>query len=433
MVDLDFTKYKKIKEGWEGNWGSYMRILMKISDLMNKNSKYLGSLESRYIRIPLELRDVCGIELGDFINLRSKDGEIIALKTSLAYHEDEKEDPLTAYVTEDVFNTLHLKVEGKKYEQEIDIVEGITLGCDPEFFLVNINNGSLIHAGGLFSKFGQVGHDGVMMEVRPLPSTDEIVVTNNIWNLINRARQEINSNKKIDGNIVSMIAASHYGPATAGFHLHFGLPKEILGGRYRGKRWHLQNQIARALDYYVGIPAIIPEGEEDCVRRSAPHIIYGKPGEWRIDGRTLEYRVPGGALMKHPILTMGILGLGAIVIEDAVSRIKACTNSFEDLGVMSSPEDLKDIYPNIPNIFDIYKIVCSKSLDKARLHMETILNDVVQMVGFEKRKKSIEQMFVCIYNKTEFNSNIEENWRLFYNEKQQRQVDVLPARFQASN
>lgn len=393
-----------------------MRILIKVSELMDEKARYLGSLEDRYIRIPSDLRDVHQLEEGEFVSLRVKTGEIITLQVSMAYKKDVSDDPFSAYVTREVFNALHLTEEVKRHEQEIDVVDNITLGCDPEFFLIDKRNTEIVQAYRLFKKFGQVGHDGVLMEVRPLPSTSEIVVMNNIYNLIGKARESINRHKKIDGSNVVMMAASHYRGLTTGFHLHFGLPPQILGFNKKPKK-AFQRQIVRALDYYVGIPAIIPEGEEDYIRRAAPHIIYGKPGEMRVDNRTLEYRVPGGSLMRHPILTVGILGLGAIVIEDAVSRMKMCTNAFNKLEDVSSPEHLKDIYPNIPDVFELYRTICSKDLTTARKHMDIITNDISQMVGFEKRKSSIEQFFRCIYDGTQFSRDIEENWNSFYNRR----------------
>lgn len=404
-----------------------MKISIRVSDLMNRKSRYLGSLEDRVIRIPAELRDVCEMELGDFANLRSTNGEIISLRVSRAYLEDAEADPLSAYTTRNVFDGLHLEDVKMQHEQEIDIFEGITLGCDPELFIVSRSNGEVINARRIFRKYGQVGSDGLMLEIRPLPSTSEWVVANNIWTCLHRARKMLDTSKRIDGSKVGMIAASHYGGLTAGFHLHFGMPRELRGGRRGGKRWSLNNQIARALDYYVGIPSILPEGETDNVRRSAQHIVYGKPGEWRQEGATFEYRVPGGYMLRHPVLTVGLIGLGAIVMEDALSRIRMCTDNFQKLGTVSRIEDLQEIYPNVPDIFKLYKTICSASIKPARSYLDTILIDVAGMVGFGKRKNSIEEMFRCIYNGVQFSPDIEKNWRLFYNEKQQRSMDVLPA------
>lgn len=411
-----------------------MKILIRVSEMMDKESKNLRSLESRYIRVPFELRDICNLEVGDFLNLRSKIGKLITLSVTSAYKEDVTIDPLAAYVSPEVFNALDLE-NTSKYEQEIEVVDNITLGCDPELFLVNRTNKLTITARDFFKRWGQLGYDGVLMEIRPLPSTSEEVVTDNIYNLICQARKVMNSNKKIDGSSIIMMAASHYMGITAGFHLHFGLSPGILGSRIDilgqrvGPKADLLRQVVRALDYYVGIPTTILEGQEDSIRRTAPYLEYGKPSDHRIDNRTLEYRMPGGALLRHPILTKGMLGLGAIVVEDIISRIKICTDSFENLKNMSSRKDLIGLYPNVPAIYEMFRIVCSKDLTMAKRHLEVVTKDLNQMVGFEKRKKSIEEFFECIYNGTQFSYNIEENWRAYYGEKFERKMDVLSASF----
>jgi hypothetical protein len=404
-----------------------MRISIKVSNLMNLKSKYLGSLEDRVIRVPAELRELCAMELGSFANLMAQDGKIVSLRVSKAYEKDVESDTHVAYVTRNVFDGLKLSNPKMCHEQEIDTYQGVTLGCDPELFLVFRKTGKMLSAKDVFHRYGQVGTDGFMLEFRPLPSTDEWVVAANIGKCLQRARQMLNSSRKVDGTKVAMLAASCYGGICAGFHLHFGIPRELRGGAKEGRRWHINNQIARVLDYYVGIPSIVPEGEKDSYRRTSTTITYGKPGEWRQEGATFEYRVPGGYMLRHPVLTVGLLGLGAIVMEDTLSRLSACTDNFQKLGVVSRIEELQEIYPNVPTIFELYKYISCKSVEPAKALMDKILTDLTRMVGFERRKKSIEQMFRAIYDGKEFNADVENNWRPFYNEKQQRSVGVLPA------
>jgi len=375
----------------------------------------------------MELREICDVEIGSFINLRSTKGDIISLRVSDAYKEDVKNDSLAGYVTRNVFDGLLLKEEKVKCEQQIDVYNGITLGCDPELFLIEANTGKLLNAGKLFIKYGQVGSDGMLLEIRPLPSTSELVVTNNIYNCLCRARAMVDSRKGIDGKNIKMIAASYYGKVSAGFHLHFGIPEELRSGGRGSKEWCIRTQIARVLDYYVGIPAIIPEGEADVTRRSADYIQYGKPGEWRQEGITFEYRVAGGYLLRHPILTMGILGLGAIVMEDAMSRFRACTDNFHNLDVVKDYRDTREIYTNVPDIFSLSQIICSTSIKPARKELDIITNDLMKMVGFSKRRKSIEGMFRSFYNGEEYTDAIEENWRSFYHERQQKSLGFSEA------
>lgn len=389
-----------------------MKILIRVSKEMDKTSKKVpGSLEDRYIRLPMEFREMNGLAVGDFINMRTKSGKIITLKINVAYIEDTKSDPMSACVTSEVFKALSL-TNVRKHEQEIDLVEGIKLGCDPEFFLINKVSHQLIHAGQFFQKFGEIGHDGLMMEIRPLPSTDEEVVTNNIGNLIRKTRTIIN---KVKGaHNVMFFGASHYRGTYAGFHLHFGLPSIILHNPIA--RTGMLKQVVRALDYYVGIPSILAEGEEDYVRRTAP-TDYGKPGVHRIDHITLEYRVPSGSMLRHPILTRGLMGLGATVTEDIISRMNACTRKFFDVGKVSTYENLHDIYPKVPNANELFRVICSKNLNQAEKHFVTIRQGIEQMLGFEKRKQSIDAYFDYITSGNKFSYDIEENWGSHY-EKQ---------------
>lgn len=405
-----------------------MKIPIRVSSLMDEKGKYLGSLEGRLIRVPAEMRDLCNADIGTFMNLKTAEGNILSLRISKAYKEDVEVDSMAAYVTREVFEQLHLTDVKKRHMQEIAVVEGITLGCDPELFLVSKHDGRVINPRDMgFLKSGEVGSDQGLLEVRPVPSVDEWTVASNLWWCLRRARLMLDKRKKPDGKSVAMVASSYYKGHAAGFHLHFGIPTELMGGADGGKRWNFKNQIARVLDYYVGLPSIIPEGEHDNIRRSKPDVVYGKPGEWRQEGITLEYRVPGGYMLRHPILTVGLLGLGAIVVQDVLSRMAACTDNFKRLEVVKCFTDLKEVYPNVPDVFELYKVCTSKSIKPARAYLDTVLKDITQMVGFEKRKNSIEKMFKCIYDGTSFSPAIEESWRLFYNEKQQGSMDVRSA------
>lgn len=393
-----------------------MEIRLKVSKAMSEN-------EYRTIRIPKALREKYNLDLGGFINLRTKGGTLMTLQVEHAFEYDLKFDDSCAFLTEEVFNSLDLGNINENHE--INVVNNITLGCDPEFFLVHAKNGKLLHSNRYFSRrLSKIGYDhgGLVGELRPAADEDENIVCNNLFNLLCEAREQINENnsKYIDPELVMMYGASHFKyfgeyAATTGFHLHYGIPKNILDETHRTKA--VLNQIVKCLDYYLGIPAIIPEGTEDSYRRADQKAAYGKPGEYRrqLGFGTLEYRVPGGNLLRHPVLSRGILGLGAIVIEDVISRIKEYTNGFKSLEKMASLEHLRELYPHVVNAKDIFSIVCSPSTKGAYDHIDTIIDDVGQMVGFEKRKKSIEAFFRCITNKEFlFGNNIETNWGTYY-------------------
>lgn len=396
-----------------------MEIPLTISKTMDEESKLP---ERRLIRMPKEFRELFLFQLDDYISVRALDGgKIIALQIAPAYKEDVESDPLTAYVTSEVFNRSRVGdvKDVKTRTQNIEMVQGITIGCDPELFLLD-RLGNVVPANRFFRRFSNVGYDGVMMELRPLPSTSESVVADNIMSLLRSARHTLNNTTNIlgfdnryvnSGKDVQMFGASAYKGTAAGFHVHFGLPAQLLGN-HRYARKLLAAQMVKALDYYVGIPAIIPEGSEDYFRRTFIGSAYGKPGNFILDNRTLEYRVPGGSLLRHPVLTKGLLGLAAAVIEDVVSRVRILTEDYSLLETMLPDQSLKTVYPNIPVATEIYQTIVAPNAAGAEAKLNTIIEDVRQMVGYETRAESIEPFFRFI--KFKFSNNIELNWRSYY-------------------
>lgn len=392
-----------------------MNTPVKISERMNKNNEF------RSIRIPKECRKMFEITLGDSITIRDKDNKVLSLWVEKAYEEDRKTDQYSTYVTSEVYEKI---TNPLSQNCNIEVVSGITLGCDPELVVIDRNTGNLISAQYFLNlnKGGSVGYDGLLLELRPSPSTDESIVTNNLSNLLSSARTALNLCETFP-NIMLAGISSFFGKSavamspgknipitnlnthiTAGFHLHYGLPNEILGFQ----KQFVARQIVKALDFYVGFPAIIPEGNTDSYRRSVQGIPYGKPGSFRIDNRTFEYRTPGAALMKHPILTQGILGLGAVVIEDVISRIKNITSDFLNLNEIANDADIKILYPNIPPAMEIFRTICSPTTDHAKKYLDIIRNDIEKMVGFAQRADTINNFFNHI--ETDFTIDVEQNW-----------------------
>ena len=396
-----------------------MKLSIKPSKEMDEKIDEESLLERRLIRVPEELRELSEIYLGDFLDMKTKDGGVISLAVDRAYEEDIKVNPLSAYVTSEVFETLF---GGEADGYEVDLVEGITLGCDPELILVSRKDAEIILANRFFNKWGAVGYDGMLMEFRPLPSTSEEIVVNSLFGLIQQARNVIDKSKYHRDIKIMMTAVSSYRKISAGFHLHYGLPNEVLG---QSKRF-IANQVVKALDYYVGIPSMLPEGSDDSYRRTVPYLEYGKPGNYRLDHRTLEYRVPGAALMKHPVLARGIMSLGAVVIEDIVSRIRHCTDGFANLKNAATDGDIRELYPNIPPVMQLFAAICNVSVDPAMSHFKSIKADVEKMVGYDRRSNSIKEYFRCIDSGVNFSPDVEENWwRYKDGQRQSEQVDVL--------
>jgi hypothetical protein len=406
-----------------------MQLAIVVSNKMDSlvDDDFLA--ERKRLRVPKDLRAALNLELDTYIYLRTKTGEIISLMLSTAYKEDAEKSSATAYATSEVVNLL---TEGN-YKHEIGKCETITLGCDPEILLVDRTNLGIFPANKVFRKWSACGSDGALLEFRPMPSTDEEVVVRNIYRMMIEARQTLAKGRtiysgKIDGNNYCMMARSYYSPSgatrggqTAGFHVHFGLPKPLLSVNIRPTH----NQIVKVLDYYLGFPSLLVEGDADCYRRLDRDLEYGKPGDYRPGQITLEYRVPGAALMKHPILAIGLLAMAGVVMEDIVSRVKHCTDNYTNLKEFSLDEHVHQLYPSIPPAMEIFRCICSPTIAPIKSHMNVIRADMEKMIGYGQRAKNIENFFRFVEHPETISENAEQNWRSFYEQGQQRSMEVL--------
>ncbi len=379
-----------------------MEFRLKSSKQMNNNHKV--------INIPKQLRQSLNIKVGDFVTLRTKDNDILTLQVQMALKEDIVQDINAAYVIPEILKNILVEENTK-----LKVVNDVTLGCDPEFILLDRGTGDIVKTNRFFTKYGPIGydHEGSVAEFRPSCDQSEDNVCKHLYNLIKRARQQIDRRNKTHQNIM-FYGISHHKGITNGFHLHYGIPQAMMNHNNELVEATIR-LIIKAFDYYVGIPAIIPEGKYDTFRRTFNQIPYGKPGGYRHKD-TLEYRVPGGNLLRHPIFTKGILGIGALVIEDILSRIKTCTNEFKNLKSMLSFENLRELYPNIVDMPIIFRIICSHSTYEAEKYVYRIYEDLKQMVGFTKRKDAIDSFFNNLEKINKIGHDIEHNWHAYYKE-----------------
>lgn len=395
-----------------------MNIKLATSLTMDKETGWNDEYEHRIVRIPLAYREANNLKLGEFIKFREIEGSINTFQIAEAFMEDVKIDQMCAYVTSAVYKKLS---KNENNIGNIELITNITLGCDPEAFLVDKFTKNIVAAHRFMKKHGSVGHDGLLLEFRPNPSVYAEIVCDNLWQLIKKAR--IMLDNFVESQRIDIISGSSYNGLTAGFHLHYGLPHSLLGKRPGMAT--VARLMTTVFDYYVGIPAILPEGDKDIARRTTKFIAYGKPGDYRIDNKTFEFRLPGGINLSHPILTKGLLALGATVAEDLASRINTCTERFLKMESFSNNTDLHSLYPHIPDIHIFYGIICNPCIGAARYYFEEIKKDVRHMVGYNTREKIIETYFECLDRNIDFGNNIEQNWGTFYNEKQQREMVVL--------
>lgn len=372
-------------------------------------------LENNVIRIPERLRTQFNLDTYKTISLKSKDDAFIDVCILPAYQEDEQHNPNVGYVTSNTYNKLLLE------KTSLHPVDQLLIGCDPELFLIHKPSNQVVPAVDYFYNNpmnNTVGNDGVLLELRPPPNIHSQAVADNIKNLLQQARNKINTDKRINklfkNKDLSLVGSSYFETHSAGFHVHFGIPPEILNPKLFNVRQTVQ-QIVNILDYYIGVPSITPEPMQDALRRTDVKVKYGKPGDWRLEFPTLEYRVPGGFLLTHPTLTKGLMGLAWVVMDDILARIKTCTDDFNQLENVQNIHHASTLYPHIfTRTSDVFEIMCSPTPHKAFKHIDTIFMDIEDMLSFDKEKKSIVNLYNTIVSGQQKTHNIEENWGLSY-------------------
>lgn len=389
-----------------------MEINIRHSTSMDKG---WSLLENNIIRIPKNTRENFNLQTYKTISLKSVDNELIDVCVLPAYKEDETHNSNVGYVTSDIYNKLMIE------KTTLHPVDQLLIGCDPELFLIHKPSKRVVPAVDYFYNNpmnNTVGNDGVLLELRPPPNIDSQTVVNTIGKLLQQTRDKVNTDKRINKLFkkedLSLVGSSYYETHSAGFHIHFGIPPEILNPKMSNVRQTVQ-QIVNILDYYIGVPSITPEPVQDANRRTDIKVRYGKPGDWRLEFPTLEYRVPGGFLLTHPTLTKGLMGLAWVVMDDILARIKTCTNDFNQLENLQSINQANVLYPHIfTKISDVFEIMCSPTPQKAMEHIDTIFMDIEDMLSFEKEKKPIVNLYNTIVSGKYKTHNIEENWGLSY-------------------
>lgn len=399
-----------------------MNLSIQISDSMSTPDIPMGVVEDRLIRLPESIRIMFNFPIGSYVILRKKDGGKLPLQVAKCYTNDIYKNALCGYVSRNTFEKLSVQKI-----LDLDPAQEILVGCDPEFFIVDSKTEERVTASYFFPKYGGVGSDAGLAELRPHPAFDENTLVNNLRELLTIAHRALQLKNPFYMRPVKMLAASNHYNASAGFHIHFGLPDLFLHQPQLGNPLMLLRMV-EILDYYVGISSIIPEGNADFIRRSNMFSQYGKPSDYRYTHITLEYRVPGGHLLRHPLLTAGLFAISSTVIQDMMTRIREYTNNYTNLKLFDNYNDMRALYPKLPSKEEVYLAITSADIRRPLQYLETLQKDLSNMIGYQKREQTIGEYFKYIYNAIEkgdiFDGNVENNWRL-KDEGQQAQMAVL--------
>lgn len=237
-------------------------------------------------------------------NLRRK-GEV-SEETSLA----------TGFVSRSTYQRLAAKAPKDQNAWISEESASITIGCDPEFGLVDPNH-KVLHRGDQVlpgSKKSPFGADGPGVEVRPPPSTDHIALVASIRDLLEDPPPASKNYLWVGGATFRDKNRTYW----FGGHIHLGRPQGIdLGQAEPAFR-----ALARVLDHCIALPLVTFDTPEPFLRRKGCAHHYGIAGDIRTkDGNSrFEYRVPSGLWATHPLLAKIVLGATKAVAEDFYGR-----------------------------------------------------------------------------------------------------------------
>jgi hypothetical protein len=170
-----------------------------------------------------------------------------------------------------------------------------------------------------------------------------------------------------------------------GFHVHFGLPHEILSFS-SNKSIQFIRSLVYVLDYFVGIPCMLAD-DTDYRRLSFGQ--YGKAGDFRISEYTMEYRTPGGFYLRSPLYSRYLLEASYTVVEDVLNRASVLTKNWTEMDNFCSLEHMRELY-DIPERNDVRKVLSSVSRRLAHQKIDSISDRYTRLFGYARSEKFIK-------------------------------------------
>jgi hypothetical protein len=111
------------------------------------------------------------------------------------------------------------------------------------------------------------------------------------------------------------------------------------------------------------------------------------------------------------MLAKGLIGLGALVVEDVLSRTKVTTHGFKKLSNFSTYDHVRELYPRIPDRQMVVRAIISRKGTIAQRYLDNIASDLIDMLGFDNHAKSVMEFIEYIASDNHNISEImSENW-----------------------
>ncbi len=347
------------------------------------------------ISLPQGLREELGVLVGQFLQIGGKEELVLEVCNTFSPLQ------VAAFITPENFE----KIQGQ--DVEFKILE-VTLGCDPEFFIMWGNR--KISAATYLPYQGQIGCDGELGELRPMYGRHEDQVVANLQRLIPAIPNKLVRSRWArgfpdGGSQFTYEAHSYYYSTAAGFHVHLGIPPEILNTKKSFNR-SAMNHIVRCLDWYVSVPLVPLESNH---QRRLGNTQYGEPGDYRPSNMTLEYRTPGAFYLRSPRLARGLLGMTLMITEAIVSRMKTASKGFTKLHQLSDA-DLHEIMP-IPDPSTIKGVLKHRNISNAMSKIPAIREEMQKLPNYGKHRGAVEGFFSAVEDKVQPGPNLLQNWK----------------------
>jgi len=288
--------------------------------------------EDKVVRFPLRARSFFGFSNSKAVVVGHSGGEELHLTIKQAYVRDVnkmmkmlKEGELTedellgvGFVSRRTLAAIKKDGEGTCW---ISSSPGhLTIGCDPEFGLVEMmGKAGILHRGDHVlphSESKGFGADGPGVEVRPKATTDHNVLVDNIQSELEGAPVAARKFDWVGGASFSDANRIYW----FGGHIHLGRPAAV--GKQIARACY--EKIATALDHMIALPMVSFDTPNPHFRRNGCPQRYGKAGDIRDDypeENRFEYRVPSGLWLIHPTLAKVVLGTAKCVAETSYGKI----------------------------------------------------------------------------------------------------------------
>lgn len=115
--------------------------------------------------------------------------------------------------------------------------------------------------------------------------------------------------------------------------------------------------------------------------------------------------------MRSPMLARGLIGLGALVVEDVLSRTKVTTDNFRQLSKFSRYDHIREIYPNLPARQMVVRALTSRKTAMARRQLDNIATELAEMLGFKNHAESVTKFIEYIAGDNHpISEQMSENW-----------------------